>query len=134
MKEVVLMDIQLVSSQAASQFANMQSDIKATPPPVAAPAVAAPSAPPAQPVAPASTASEVVTAEEVAKAVGQINQVIQHFNPDIEFTVDPSTKIDVVRVIDKVSGQVIRQFPSDAVLGIAQALDKLQGLLVRQRI
>jgi flagellar protein FlaG len=123
------MDIQQVSSQAASQFANVQSDIKLPSPPVAAPEPAASqSAPKAAPVAP------VVTAEEVARAVGQVNQVIQHFNPDIEFTVDPSTKIDVVKVVDKVNGQVIRQFPSDAVLGIAQALDKLQGLLVKQRI
>lgn len=125
------MDIQQASSQVASQFANIQSDIKVSSPPVASPPVpAAPSVQQTTPVAPVSQ----VTAESVARAVAQVNQVIQHFNPDIEFTVDPSTKIDVVKVVDKVSGQVIRQFPSDAVLGIAQALDKLQGLLVKQKI
>jgi flagellar protein FlaG len=124
------MDIQQVSSQVASQFANIQSDIKVAPP-VSAPDPVAPS--PA-PKAADAVAAPVVTAEQVAHAVAQVNQVIQHFNPDIEFTVDPTTKIDVVRVVDKANGQVIRQFPSDAILGMAQVLDKLQGLLVRHRI
>jgi len=122
------MDIQQVSSQVASQFANIQSDIKVAPPVSTPDPVAPSSASKAGPVAP------VVTAEQVAHAVAQVNQVIQHFNPDIEFTVDPATKIDVVRVVDKANGQVIRQFPSDAILGMAQVLDKLQGLLVRHSI
>lgn len=122
------MDIQQVSSQVASQFANVQSDIKVAPP-VSASVPVAPT-----PAPKADTAAPSVSPEEVARAVGQVNQVIQHFNPDIEFTVDPATKIDVVKVVDKANGQVIRQFPSDAILGMAQVLDKLQGLLVRHRI
>jgi flagellar protein FlaG len=122
------MDIQQVSSQVASHFSNLQSDIKVAPP-VSAPDPVAPS-----PASKAEPAAPVATPEQVANAVAQVNQVIQHFNPDIEFTVDPSTKIDVVKVVDKANGQVIRQFPSDAILGMAQVLDKLQGLLVRHRI
>ena len=37
----------------------------------------------------------------------------------------------VVRVIDKQTGEVIRQMPSKELLEIAKSLDRLQGLLVR---
>ena len=41
--------------------------------------------------------------------------------------------VAVVKVIDKDSNKVIRQIPSEEVLQISKALDKLQGLLVKQQ-
>jgi len=38
----------------------------------------------------------------------------------------------VVRVLDDATKEVIRQIPSEEALEIAKALDKLQGVLLRQ--
>jgi flagellar protein FlaG len=37
-----------------------------------------------------------------------------------------------VRVVDTVTGEVIRQVPSEELLAISRSIDKLQGLLLRQ--
>jgi flagellar protein FlaG len=39
----------------------------------------------------------------------------------------------VVKVIDRETQDVIRQIPSQEMLDLAQALDKLQGLLIKQK-
>ena len=114
------------------------------------PAAATPSTtgPAAQPVAggvkPAAKAVEappnavqaVVAApgpEPLKQAVRSINNTIQAFTRDIEFSVDQDTKEMVVKVMDKNTNQVIRQIPSEEALAIAKALDKLQGLIIRQK-
>jgi flagellar protein FlaG len=52
---------------------------------------------------------------------------------DLKFTVDEETGIQVVKVVDTETKDVIRQFPAEEVLAIAQALDKLQGLIIHQK-
>lgn len=71
---------------------------------------------------------------EVKQASEQINEVLRQFERNLQFTVDEDTGIDVVRVIDTETEEVIRQFPSEEVLAIAKALDKLQGLLIRDKV
>lgn len=71
--------------------------------------------------------------EQVDEAVGKINDVIQVVDRNLEFTVDKETDMTVVKVIDSESKEVIRQIPSEEVIQIAKALDKLQGLLVRDK-
>jgi flagellar protein FlaG len=70
---------------------------------------------------------------EVASAVEKINQTVQVQNAQLEFSVDDATKMNVVKVVDRESNHVIRQIPSKEVLAIAQALDRLQGLLIRDQ-
>lgn len=71
--------------------------------------------------------------EEVTQAADQINKAMQAFAQNLQFSVDEDTKMTVVKVVDTASGDVIRQIPSEEVLTIAKALDKLQGLLIRQK-
>lgn len=71
--------------------------------------------------------------EQVGNAVSKINKVIQVVDRNLEFTVDKDTDMTVVKVIDSESKEVIRQIPSEEVIQIAKALDKLQGLLVRDK-
>ena len=59
---------------------------------------------------------------------------MRQFDRNLQFTVDEDTGIDVVKVIDTETEEVIRQFPSEEVLAIARALDKLQGLLIRDKV
>ena len=51
----------------------------------------------------------------------------------LQFSIDEDIGVTVVKVIDTESKKVIRQIPSEEVIDIAKALDKLQGLLVKQQ-
>ncbi|BAN35470.1 hypothetical protein SCD_n01649 [Sulfuricella denitrificans skB26] len=73
--------------------------------------------------------------DQVKNAVENVNQVLQNMphGSNIEFTVDKDTKINVIKVMDKVTGDVIRQFPTEEILSIAKSIDTLQGLIIRQK-
>ncbi len=51
---------------------------------------------------------------------------------DEEFEVDEDTDKMVVKVIDKETGEMIRQMPSEEVIRIAKVLGKMQGMLVSE--
>jgi len=69
----------------------------------------------------------------INRAAEQINKLIQQFDRNLQFTVDEDTNINVVKVIDTQSEEVIRQMPTEEMLAIAKALDKLQGLLIKDK-
>lgn len=74
---------------------------------------------------------EAVDINTVKGAAEQINKLIQQFDRNLQFTVDEETGTNVVRVIDNESKEIIRQMPTEEMLAIAKALDKLQGLLIK---
>jgi flagellar protein FlaG len=51
----------------------------------------------------------------------------------LSFEVDVETRTTVVKVIDTSDNSVLRQIPSKEMLEIARALDRLQGMLVRDK-
>ena len=60
--------------------------------------------------------------EALEKVVSQLNAYIQNTQRDVDFSVDDSTGRVVVRVIDSVSEEVIRQIPSEEMLAISRHL------------
>jgi flagellar protein FlaG len=83
-----------------------------------------------------STATEKPRAEPEAnlgQAALQVERFVQTMSSDLQFSVDESSGNSVVRVIDRATQEVIRQIPSEEMLAIARALDRLQGLLIRQK-
>lgn len=90
-------------------------------------------APVTAPASAVQAASAAPKPEEVKESVSKINQAIQSISRDLEFSVDEDTKMNVVKVVDIKTKDVIRQFPSEEVLAIAKALDKLQGLLLKDK-
>ena len=62
-----------------------------------------------------------------------INKTIQTLSRNLEFSIDHSSGKTIVRVTDMESGALIRQMPSQDALDIARALDRWQGLLIRQK-
>lgn len=74
-------------------------------------------------------------AEQVGEAVKKINETIGSMNKNVglEFSTDEDTKLRMVRVVDVASKEVLRQIPTEEVINIAKAIDKLQGLLVRDK-
>lgn len=69
----------------------------------------------------------------VREAVDNIQKFVAQSTRDITFSIDQDAGF-MVKVIDRNSQDVIRQIPSEEVVAIARALDKLQGLFVRDKI
>ena len=72
-------------------------------------------------------------AEEVRAAVTQANGAMAALSASLMFEVDAETHTTVVKVVDTSDNRVLRQIPSQEMLEIAQALDRLQGMLVRDQ-
>ncbi len=77
--------------------------------------------------------SRSVKKEELDSALKKMNEFVSNSNSDILFTTDKDTGTQIVRVVDRLTKDVIRQFPSEEAIHISKALDKLQGLLIRQK-
>jgi flagellar protein FlaG len=69
----------------------------------------------------------------VQDAVKRLSEFVASTNSEINFSVDQVSGVQVVKVMDKQSGDVIRQFPSEEAIQLAQVLDKIQGLLVKDK-
>lgn len=74
-----------------------------------------------------------ISETELKGAVDKISRFVAATNTDIQFSLDETSEMTVVRVIDRETKEVIRQIPSEEALQIAATLDKLQGLLVKQK-
>lgn len=108
----------------------------AVPPNLATTVQHAPKAqPPIQPEAEktAGISARPASADEVTEATQRVEKFVQAMSSDLQFTVDDSSGAFVIRIVDRATQEVIRQMPSEEMLAIAKALDRLQGLLVRQQ-
>jgi len=85
--------------------------------------------------APAATRQpDTVSETQVQDAVKRVEAFVATKTSEISFSVDDDSGIRVVKVTDKSTNEVIRQIPSEEVVAIAQALDKLQGLFLRDKV
>jgi len=126
------MDIQISSGiQSGANVADAGRQIRSEAP-AASPQPSGTVVPQVQAVAPVSSAA---TQEQVKSAVDQVNKVVQKMinGASIEFSVDQDTNVNVVKVMDKTTNEILRQFPSEEILTIAKVLDKLQGLLIKDK-
>lgn len=72
--------------------------------------------------------------EQVKKAVESIKQAVKPTAANsLDFSIDEQSGKTVVRVTDTDTGEVIRQIPSLEMLEIARSLDKMQGMLLKQK-
>ena len=80
-------------------------------------------------------ASEAPSSAQVNQAVSQINESMQSQpqSQNLVFSVDSSTNQTVVKVVDQLTMEVIRQMPTREALDIARTLNKLAGKLIKQK-
>jgi flagellar protein FlaG len=74
--------------------------------------------------------------EQLKMAADNINQAMQQANQSLEFefSMDTDTKKTVVKVVDKQTGELVRQIPSEETVAIARSIDKFQrSLLLNQK-
>lgn len=81
------------------------------------------------------TKPAVQSPAQLQSEVGKINAALQQANKNLELSisVDKTTNKQIVKLTDKDTGDTLLQYPSEAVLAIAQGIDEFQrGLLLKQ--
>ncbi|XKE45443.1 flagellar protein FlaG [Halomonas organivorans] len=66
---------------------------------------------------------------ELVAPVQRINEVMRPYG--VEFELDEAASRLVTRLVDRETGETIRQIPAEEVLRIAERLEELQGKLIR---
>ena len=78
-------------------------------------------------------AAEKENFESLKFAVDKTQQFVNMSTNDVLFSLDTETGRMIVKVIERSSKEVIREIPSKEMLEIAQTLERLQGLLIKQK-
>lgn len=71
--------------------------------------------------------------DEVRTSVDLINKTMKFLSRHLEFSFDEGARMNVVRVVDTQTNDLVRQFPSEEVVEIAKDLNKFQGLLLKEK-
>lgn len=74
--------------------------------------------------------------EQLKEAADNIKQAMQQSdqNLEFEFSMDTDTKKTVVKVMDRQTGELVRQIPSEETVAIARSIDRFQrSLLLNQK-
>jgi len=74
------------------------------------------------------------TSPDMVAAVNELVDVLKTTSIGVRFEIDEGTHRVITKVVDKETGELIRQLPSEEVLRFAQAIDKLQGLFVSHAV
>lgn len=74
--------------------------------------------------------TNLVSKKEVQDVVEDVQQYLQQHNIRLSFKVDDKTGDLVVRVLDKETGEVIRQIPPEEMLKLREKLEELTGVLL----
>lgn len=78
----------------------------------------------------ASDHTEAAQGLETSAAIGEQVDALKTTTIGLRFEIDDTTHRVITKVIDKETGDLIRQMPTEEVLRIARAIDKLQGLFI----
>ena len=86
-----------------------------------------------QNASPQEQAQRVRNAGELQKALEEVEKAVAPMAQSLQFSLDKDSGKTVVKVMDTDTNEVIRQIPSEEVLAISKAVDKLKGLLIKQQ-
>jgi flagellar protein FlaG len=127
----MIMDIRPIGNgnaqpgQRVSETGNFNADV---------PSVAArQAATPVQTVNAVQQSTQIPALNQVNEAVKQINEALKALSQGLEFSIDSDVHRTVVKVVDQQTQEVIRQMPTQEALEISKALDRVQGLLIKQK-
>ncbi len=80
-------------------------------------------------------ATQAVSREAVVEAVSDIADYVQNISRELQFQIDDAIDSTIITVVDRETGDIIRQIPSQEVVELARHLaengpDPLKGLLL----
>ncbi len=71
-----------------------------------------------------------LTPKQLEKVAQQLQDFVGEMNRGLEFSVDKDSGRDVIKVIDKASGDLVKQYPSEEVLTlVAKLSDSVGGFI-----
>jgi flagellar protein FlaG len=76
----------------------------------------------------------LVTEKEVRNVVEDVQQYLLEHNIRLSFSLHDKTGDLVVRVLDKDTGEVIRQIPPEEMLKLREKLEQLTGVLLNGKV
>ncbi len=79
--------------------------------------------------APPSESESSAPKSETAQALQEIEEFLGGFDKRLEFTIDDEAERVVVRVLDRSTGDIIRQVPPEHLLPIIASVNRLLGML-----
>ncbi|MGB5339889.1 MAG: flagellar protein FlaG [Gammaproteobacteria bacterium] len=79
---------------------------------------------------PADTARQGMSAEQLEKAVSELNEHMQQGQHSLRFSTDEVSGRTIVRVVDTETDEVIRQIPSEEMLTVMHHLREFSSLSV----
>jgi flagellar protein FlaG len=81
-----------------------------------------------------SLQKDIPSAEKIHKDVEAINAQLESMNMSIQFSVDKGSKDMVIKIVDKNTGEVIRQIPSAEMLRLWENMTEMAGLIVKKTV
>ncbi|MBZ4686920.1 MAG: flagellar protein FlaG [Clostridia bacterium] len=75
-----------------------------------------------------------VNEEQVIKAIEEANKSLALTQTSFEFSIHEETKEIMVRVLNKETGEVIREIPPEKILDMIAQMWELAGLLVDEKV
>ncbi|ETJ48765.1 flagellar protein FlaG [Pseudoalteromonas agarivorans] len=72
--------------------------------------------------------------EQLEKVAQQLQEFMGEMNRTLQFQVDEDSGRDVIKILDKTSGDVIKQSPSEEVLSLVSKLSESAGILIDQTV
>jgi flagellar protein FlaG len=77
---------------------------------------------------------EAMTVPQLENVAKQLQEFIGTMNRGLEFFVDEDSGRDVIKVIDKNSGGLIKQYPSEEVLSLVSKLSEATGTFIDSKV
>lgn len=81
-----------------------------------------------------NNAEQPLERDQLEKMAQQLQEFMGEMNRSLQFQVDEESGRDVIKVIDKSSGDVIKQYPSEEVLDLVAKLSETAGFLIDQTV
>jgi len=75
-----------------------------------------------------------LTSKQLEQVAQQLQDFVGEMNRGLEFSVDKDSGRDVIKVIDKASGDLVKQYPSEEVLGLVSKLSDMIGSFVDAQV
>lgn len=74
-------------------------------------------------------------AATLSDALGKLNDSVKNYanGSSLQFSVDPDSQTQIVKVIDTQTKDVIRQIPSEQAIALAKAIGQFEGLLIKDK-
>jgi len=78
--------------------------------------------------------ARAMSTPQLEKVAKQLQDFMGKMNRGLEFLVDKDSGRDVIKVLDKTSGELIKQYPSEEVLSLVAKLSEATGNFVDSKV